>query len=202
VKNLGISLVFAASALPLVLERAAPAFAIEGTSRTALVLLPWLGLAGVPRGAAAGSRRGVALAVLEVGLFALPPLALALALDRGDARSLAFGTAVVAYALLCLWTLAAELAASSARARRPYALAWFALVPGSAALAVALGWAAAAQRSAPLVDALARTSPLAWLHGAGTGGGSAAGASALALAVLVVALVAWLRARDPERNAP
>ena len=118
------------------------------------------------------------------------------------AGSLVWPNALVAYALLVLWTLARELAAAAGRSRRNYGLLWLALVPGLAALSVA-SWAGRGSESARVLTGIGRASPLEWIYHSGRDGASPAGgaASALGLALLVLGLSALSRSGEVERSA-
>ncbi len=156
---------FALALLVPLLEGLVPGLFLARGSLAALAMLPWLALAPLPRkhGADAGPFRGA----LFVGCLALPPLALAAGLDlaRG-AEPRAHALSVVgAWLALVLWVGAAERAAGVARARRAYAGLWLVLVPGAAALRLALAWAPLSQaRAGSGSSAWFALDPLVWCH--------------------------------------
>lgn len=106
-------------------------------SAASLALLPWMIVGPAPR--MPGARP---VGALVLGLLALPPLALAAALDgaRGvpwEGLTLAAGTTWLG---LVLWTHAAERAATRRSLQGLYPVLWFLLVPLGVALRVALAW--------------------------------------------------------------
>jgi len=188
---------YALSCALLALERGETPW--QGASLSALVLLPWLALAGVPRGPGGASPAEGARAALRAAALALPPLGLALGLDdvRGFEPAGLLARALPAWALVFLWGWAAELARASRRAGRAYSALWLLALPGSAALWVALVWAARGSAArAPALDLVAPLNPLLWLHGWGRIDGLEAAASAAApllSAGIVLAAVLVLR---------
>lgn len=186
---------FALALLVPLLEGLVPGLFLAQGSLAALSLLPWLALGPLPRGRAADV--GGARAALYVGCLALPPLALAIGLDlaRGaETRALAF-TASGAWLVLVLWVAAAEWAVRVPRARRVYSALWLVLVPGAAALRVALSWAPLGRARggrAPGTDLTTAFAldPLVWCHRwARPGGLGAQPALELGLALGAAALV-------------
>ncbi|MSR61065.1 MAG: hypothetical protein EXS08_01285 [Planctomycetes bacterium] len=201
-----IAVAFLASVAVPLLEGVLPALELARGSLAALALLPWLALASAPRSAAEPGRWR---ATLYVALCALPPLALGAGLDlaRGaDGRPLAVACCT-GWVLLCLWTAAAECAAKSARARGGFAVAWLVLVPGAAALRVALAWVPL-REGAPSVGGrlLFALDPLVWCHRWARADGRSAlapGEFALALGcAAMVLLVVLLRAPSASGGAP
>ncbi len=160
----GLVVAWILSVLPLVLGcLGAGSLRIEGASLLGLTLLPWVALAGIPR----ASREGGA-GWLGVIALAVPPLALGAGLDLaggGDRTGilLAGGGGI---AILALLAAGADLARREPRARRVHAGLWFLLVPATAALLAALGWAAApGEGSVPgLLAGVGRLDPLVWVH--------------------------------------
>jgi len=199
-----IAVAFLASVAVPLLEGAAPALELAKGSLAALALLPWLALASAPRAKPEPSR---GRATLYVAACALPPLALGAGLDlaRGaDGARLAVACGA-GWTLLVLWTAAAECASGSARARLGFALAWLVLVPGAAALRVALAWV-------PLQEGGPRTGggawfgldPLVWCHRWARAEGLGAppsGALALGAAALVLLAVLFRSRPVPEGGA-
>lgn len=157
-------LAWSLSVLPLVLGcLGGESLRIEGASRLGLALLPWVALAGIPRVPAEGGAGWIGVTALAV-----PPLALGAGLDLagGAGRNgilLAGGAGI---AILALLAAGADLARRDPVAHRVHAALWLLLLPGSAALLAALGWAAAPGTGsvfAPL-EGLVRLDPLVWVH--------------------------------------
>lgn len=157
-------------------------------SRSALVLLPWLALIGLPRARAGGSGLAVPLALLA------GPLAVGLHLDLG--RGAAVGelawTAVPALSMAALLGVAAARAAGRPVTRAVYGALWLGVVAGVPIAAAVLGWGGApGGGGAAFLDLVATSSPLDWLvrrasgesGEAGRGGGAAALWRPLAVAV-------------------
>lgn len=192
-------------------EELAPVALARG-SLAALALLPWLALSAWPRPAredlAGSSRASSWRAPFLVGCLALPPLGLGVGLDlaRGaDPRALA-AAALGAWTVLLLWVGAAERAAAAPRAARVFAVLWLALLPGAAALRLALAWVPARASSGPSgPGALFALDPLVWCQRWGREGGLASFAPrelGLALgAALSVFLVVLALAREAEASA-
>jgi hypothetical protein len=108
-------------------------------SLAALALLPWLALAALPRRAPCGSAAHVAALA---GALASVPVALGAGVDlarAADPRDLA-RAGLATFAALVLWIAAAASAAGAPRTRTAYGVAWLVLVPGLAALELALAW--------------------------------------------------------------
>jgi hypothetical protein len=185
-----LSILWFLSVLPMVLDRfAGGGFVPEGASRLGLALLPWIALAGLPR----GGRSDGAAPWFAVAALALPPLALAAGLDvlRGAARGdvlVAWGGGVLLVALLAA---GADGVPSGARARSLHALLWLLLIPISATLLAALAWAAGPGSAAPAVGLveLGRWNPLVWVH-SWSGPGDLVAPIADARPLLAVALLA------------
>lgn len=205
--RLRLGLAWFLSVLPLVL--AAPVgpgrglLAIEGASLAGLALLPWLALAGWPG-------RGDESPLLWLALAA-PPVALAGAYDRlagAAAGPLAMALAAAAGLVLLL----ADARRAAERSRSPvHAALWTALVPGLAALRVALGFAP--QPGSPdggaWLERAAAASPLVWVHGWARAGGLAEAAfpggappAGLALAGGVLLVVAARAGGGEAGDAP
>lgn len=156
-------------------------------SLAALALLPWFLFALVPRSRSADGE-GAWRAAAFVALLALPPLALGAGLDlaRGAAPGgllAATGTALFAFVL---WRAANEVAARRESARGTYAALWLALVPGAAALRLALVWVPRrGSGEAPGTGLLYALDPLVWCHRWGREGGLAGPVFMPALVVLI-----------------
>ncbi|MBI1380829.1 MAG: hypothetical protein GC161_07060 [Planctomycetaceae bacterium] len=156
--------------------------------------------------AAVGNARALLRAALLVALF-LPPLALALALDR--AVSLGLDLALCA-ALVAGW-LALAAAAELARARArlvTYAALWFGLLLAPPLLRASLLWAgrpgtAAGESYAAWGEAferLARVSPFGWVWEVASSAASPALADALGPVLVLAALL--VAASAPRRGTP
>lgn len=185
-------------------------------SLAALALLPWLALAALPRASLTrvpltrerpGARRALREA-LFAGALALPPLALGAGLDlaRGvEPRALA-AVCAGGWLVLVLWVAAAAHATSTARARTGFALLWLALVPGAAALRLALAWVPlGASWDAPGRTPLFALDPLVWCHRWGRAGGLevlAVGELALAVGAALLALLCVLALARPAHPEP
>ncbi len=213
---------FALALLVPLLEASVPGLTLARGSLAALALLPWLALAPLPRSSGARAPLGAAPAAaafpalreaLYVGALALPPLALGAGLDlaRGaDARVLS-ATGAGGWLLLVLWVGAAAHAARTTRAQAAFAWSWFVLLPGVAALRLALAWVplragGAASELGPERARWLALDPLVWCHRWGRAGGleqTAALELALALgAALGVLLAVHALARaSPEPGA-
>lgn len=160
-----LALAWALSVLVLLAPRGAlpdPASA----SRTALCLVPWLALGGLPRGSARpGARDALGAALI------LAPLALALVLDvRGAAGSSAAAwgstlqTALIGLVFFLLLQLAARRAAGGPRPQ-VYGALWLvglALLPVASAVAA---WDGRPGGGPAWLEAAAMVSPLEWVHG-------------------------------------
>jgi hypothetical protein len=190
--SLRLALAFALALFVPVLEGLVSALDLARGSYTALAALPFLALAGLPRERGCAPARAEALLV---GALALPALALGAALDlaQGSAASAVAALAGGAWVLVVAWALAAERATRSAEARRLHAHLWLVLVPGVAALALALEWAPRRAADGGFAAAWLALDPLVWCHRAGRPGALAAPkvlelvlALAAALAVLLV----------------
>jgi hypothetical protein len=170
-----------------------PAASLARGSYTALALLPWFALAPLPR---TGAAREPWRATAFVGACALPPLGLGLGLDL--ARGLAPGALAWSLAggwlALVLWTASAELAPRAPRSRQGFAGLWLVLLPGSAALALALTWVPRLGPDPPAPARWLELNPLLWCHRWGRAGGleglgGGPAAFPLLSSVLVLALV-------------
>ncbi|HED65018.1 MAG TPA: hypothetical protein ENJ09_05620 [Planctomycetes bacterium] len=151
-----------------------------------LTLCAWLALGTLPfRNAETGPAERIASALA----LALGPLALAVGLDaRGDLSGWLAehgGRVAIGIVLLVVLRASASLAAGPGvreRARAIAAWGWLLLVPGWAALEVALGFAGRTAADAGTTPRY--LSPLGWCVGVGGGGGAAlAGVLALLAAV-------------------
>jgi hypothetical protein len=152
------------SLLPLALEAAGHPLADPAShSRLALVCLPWIAFAGLPRATRKDFRASDLLGPLA---FALPPVCAAFALDRAQGLALLPLALFAANAagLLLLLALAAELAARPRAPAALYAFCWWSLLPASALLRAALVWGARTERPQPpaWLDLVASASPLTW----------------------------------------
>ena len=162
-------------------------WSLEGSSWLALALLPWLALAGLPRGVPSRAAAGRAGPLAVVGL-ALPALALAAGFD------LSAGQPPTGLAHLAGWglVLIAALALAADRGGRLHAALWLLTVPAAAFLLHALTRIGSQATSDFLPRALA-ASPLAWpldapgAGGVGGGGGPGLPLGALAVVALLVA---------------
>lgn len=175
------------SAAPLVLRALDPAAATNGPLG-AWALLPWVALAGLPRGARAPGGGLLALAL------ALPPAALALRLDGADGRGATGLAAALCGAVLAgvLALAAARAAGSSPRARLVHGAAWLLLVALPPLFAAAATWAARDPgHGSRAWDLARRSSPLGWAHAAASGAASTpdAGLASVPWGALAVALV-------------
>lgn len=176
-----------------------------GLRLTALVLVPWLVAAGVPRarlpltttrGSARGNttRGGVRGAVLRALALALPLLALAARLDRSAGTSLAeLGRgAGVGLGLVALFAFAsARTPSRSVGSARLYAAAWTALCLGLPSLRLAFPEAA-------LLDGL--WSPVSWVASWARAGSEVPPASATLFASGLAVLFLFLPGRSSERS--
>jgi hypothetical protein len=191
-------LTFALSVAPGALARwGGPELALEGVPCLPLALVPWLAIAGWPRGAQfRQGTQGKLSAASVVGLM-LPALALALAADLEAAYPVRALVGTTAWgAVLC-----GALAWAAERGDGLRAGVWLALVPGCAMLLAAWAFVGSAAVSAAPASWLA-ASPLAWsmleiqrLRGA------EAARFAIPLGPLaVVALLAVLGARGSKRS--
>lgn len=194
---------FLLSLLVPLLEGLLPAVPLARGSLAALALLPWLALATLPRAErkdGVGEKNGADpsappwwRATLFAGCLALPPLALGVGIDlaRGAEPLALAPAAAAAWVALVLWVGAAERAARAARARAPFAWLWLALLPGAAALRLALAWVPLRASSVPAGRSpLFALDPLVWCHRWGRPGALESPAyGELALAVLAAALV-------------
>ena len=164
-----------------------PAGGLVHGSQLGWALVPWIALAGLPSW---GSPEHATRPVVTWGL-ALPPLALAAALDHGSGSGAGSGAlaswttlatlALPGLALIFLLALAAERGRQTPLA---HGLVWLLLVPGTAVCAWSLALGGA---QVPGLERLARLSPLGWaLERARTGeaGGLAGTLGALGLAAL------------------
>ncbi len=211
---------FALALLVPLLEASVPGLTLARGSLAALALLPWLALAPLPRSlrarapispAPADSAFPALREALYVGALALPPLALGAGLDlaRGADASALSAAGAGGWLLLVLWVGAAAHAGRTSRARAAFAWLWFVLLPGAAALRLALAWVplrAGGAASEPERARWLALDPLVWCHRFGRAGGleqSAALELALALgAALVVLLAVHALARaSPEPGA-
>jgi hypothetical protein len=175
--------------LPLCAE-AMGVYAPRGASRALFALLPWLALAGLPRGARAAQSPELP------ALLLLPALAAAWAADRrapGAGGALAPALAGLGAVLL--------LGAAAARGGALYAVLWTLLVPLPAALLSAFhlsGASGALGGPRGLAGALGAT-PLAWAVGRLDAHGARASDLAPLCAAALLALVA--RAEEGRRRA-
>jgi hypothetical protein len=178
---------------------------LGGGSRLALVLLPWLALAGLPRSARDCERPAPAAlfwrSLLPL-LHALPVLAAAAALDHAARQGGLQGTLLLGIPLLLLLSFAAESARHGALRRGLYGALWLVLVPGGALLGAALTWGASQGALDPpsFVTAMAPASPLAWALGRVPPGGPTSAAPLLSALVLLVLGLAPLPARAGLRG--
>jgi hypothetical protein len=147
-----LALAFSLSVAPAGLARWGGAgLGFEGVPCLPLAFVPWIAIAGWPRGARARLR-----AASAVGLM-LPALALALSADIEAGLPLRASIEMVAWgALLC-----AALAWAAERGAALHAGAWLALVPGCALLLAAWAFVGPASSTSAPASALA-ASPLAW----------------------------------------
>jgi len=171
-------------------------WSLTGSSWLALALLPWIALAGLPRG-----RAGGAGPIAIVGL-ALPALATAAGFD------LAAGLPAAGLARLAGWglLLVAALALAAERGGTLHAALWLLTVPASAFLLHALT-RVGTLASSDLLGRVLATSPLAWplsaleADGRGVGGPSGLPLGSLAVAALLVAAGGRGRAHDGEEDS-
>ena len=186
------------SLAPGILALLLPAGDLGQRSQLGWALVPWIALAGLP----AWSAPELSTRATVTWGLALPPLALAAALDHAAAgtwtawAALAT-TALPGLALIFLLALAAE------RGReRPLAhgLVWLVLVPGAALCSWSLGLGGALS---PGLEFLAQLSPLTWaigrasagpVGGMGAAGELGAASGALGVAALCLLTTAWRRA--------
>jgi len=170
---------------------------IEGATWTGLALLPWIALAGLPRGTAV-PREPRSSWLLPLAL-ALPAVGLAVGYERGQDPGRTAVVALGGLLLLTLWALAARLASGSGRGL--YGLLWLLLVPGAATAIWALSWAVGGG-SATWPQALELALPLPWLaSGAERGGEPGAGRLLVGLAgntAVVLVLCGLLHAKREE----
>jgi len=201
------ALAYLLSTLAALLDLAWPGV-LPGASRSALVLLVWLSLAPVPlpqaalRSGPAGEAGSLALRFLAV----LPPLGLALGTDLARGRPGGWSGVLGGLALLALWCGCAQLARRSARARSHFALAWLLLLPGLAALGLALNWAGRGpQAGQPRFAGLFAVDPLVWIHGWGRAAASAVPPARVeppwAALLVAVGLLLWLARCAPRAGA-
>lgn len=162
-------------------------------SRAALVLLTWFAIALLPP-----SRRSVPGPLTTLGYLG-PPLGLGLGLDLAAGRApgaLALA-ALVSVVLLLLWGHARARATSGLASARAYALSWALLVPGVAALHVALDWAPRGTTGGGARAGWAGIDPLvSTLRWGAAGAEATAPWSALLAAVLVVVVVRLARTTE------
>ncbi len=144
------------SALLLAFVQVEAAPEVTGVSRLGLVLLPWMASGLFPR--ADGAVPFPSFLALS-----LPLLAIAAALDLRGGRTLGETIQLIGPAGLA-WMLWAK-ARSVGGQQVGYKVCWGLLVPGSAALLLALGWAGAGAPTHAVPQALgwlARLNPLVW----------------------------------------
>ena len=200
------------SVLPFLLARATGGdLEVEGIAWFGLVLLPWLAVAGMPRHAPLPATEPAVRPPapwVGVAALALPALALGVGLDAAGGRSEVWLPAVLGVALVAGLAAGASGAARHPRARGIHAAAWLVLVPGTAALLVALGWIGApgAGDAPAFLRELARWNPLVWAHAAASagdpGGAGLPLRPLLAVAVLGLAPLAGARRGAEEEAGP
>jgi hypothetical protein len=151
-----IALAFAASTLPAWLAWV-PGGELLGASQLGLALTAWVALAGVPN-------RAPAERVWISAAFALPPLALAAALDlRGGAPLAQVAPAwLEGVAMIVVLVIASHGASGVTSKVTPYEGAWLALVIAPVCVRFALDFGLGADAAPPAIAQLARWSPLGW----------------------------------------
>jgi hypothetical protein len=169
---------------------AAAPHAFDGALRSALVLAPFMLVAGLP-----GPRPRPAWRAPAV---MLPLLAVAATVDcaRGVAPGAAAGLAAQGLALVLLLADGARRAARTARARGAYGALWTAGVLAAPLLAAIAGWGAGPGSAPAALRGAAALSPLGWALD------TSARAGALAAAPLAFALVLWTVAAALGRGEP
>jgi hypothetical protein len=179
-----IALAFAASAAPAVLAWI-PGAELSGASQLGIALAAWLALAGVPM---RGDRERARWASLA---FALPPIALAAAIDlRGGAALVNVATSLaLGLAMIAALDIAAVRAGRSERGISLYDAAWVALVVGSVCARFALEFGVGRHVAPRAISLAAGWSPLGWALALG-GHGPAAPWGALAVTAILFA-IAW-----------
>lgn len=178
---------------------------LEGASLLGAAALPWVALAGLPRGPEhRGARAGARDGALTACAGAVPLLFLAAGLEVAAGERTEDVILRSLQLLLVIGGLSHAAAAARERgatARALHAGLWLLLLPLAAALAVALGWAAT---TAPAAEAgqglgwaaLERWSPLFWVHAEAAGRGREGWAlGALGATALLVLLARAARAR-------
>jgi hypothetical protein len=147
----------------------------EGLSRIALVLWPWMVILGTPRaapgpdgaGVLGGSSEARGMAPMAALGWALPPLGLALALDRAAGLSTVAITGLLIPGVL-LTILLAGLAAAARhrpRTRHAHGILWTCGVLGLPLLVTAIAWGGGpAGVGRARLEMAASISPLHWLH--------------------------------------
>ncbi len=173
----GILLAWSLSLLPILIESASGgAIGFPEASKLGLVLLPWIALAGLPHEKEREKPAERSRDALLTLVLALPPVALGAGLDVAAATSTGapsepYGTLSIAALVIVCWRAAADRKGSRTRALQGGL--WTALVPGAAALHVALLWVPRGTRGASnsaadgMVSAalewIGRTNPLVWI---------------------------------------
>lgn len=201
----GLAAAWVLSCSPLVLPAISPdlALSLGDAPRWALAALPWIAWLGLPGRAGSGPLVHTALAA--------PPIAAGLGLDlsRGsDPVRLAIQACACVGMILMLAT-AAQLAARVPARARAYAIAWLALVPGAALLALCLDLGGAPTYGEPFrwLVMVARSSPLGWVAGsalpsAGEGPVFASALAALGACLVLLAIAGFgARASREDRAA-
>ncbi len=164
----GILLAWSLALIPFLIESASGgAIGFPGASKLGLVLLPWIALAGLPSGKEREEPDRKGLGSLSVLFLALPEVALGAGLDRASSTTAglpreAWWTLAIAVIVAVCWKAAADRKGSRTRAFQGGL--WTALVPGAAALHVALLWVpdVPGVTGDTLVEWIGRTNPLVW----------------------------------------
>ena len=190
-----IALAFAASTTPALLAWT-PGGELIGASQLGIALTAWIALAGVPASRANTRAPWTAIA------FALPPLALAAALDVRGGAMLAQTATSFAWGLLLVATMSsiAGRAQREGRAWSPYNAVWLALVVGTVCARFALVFGCGVDVAPHALGALARWSPLGWALELGSRGGAREWIPWGPLAIVALLFIARGR-RAPEADA-
>jgi hypothetical protein len=203
-----LGLAWTLSFLPTVLDALSSGnLSLGEASHLGLASLPWIALAGFPS-AAREPARAPGRPWWLAAAAAAPPLALAAGLDRaasrGSSAAPVLAELAVALVLVLLWGGVAE----RSRRRRGSAggLAWLLLVPGLAALSLALDWV-------PRVSGEPAPAPASWSErlsslvlfarvARGEALDLAGAAIAVVVALLAFAMVLGLERRPREAAGP